>query len=456
MNGKELTAKINSPRAAEIFAGLYGPENTGTARKRFNTLIAGIEKIADNGETFAAHTDGDLRIFSAPGRTELAGNHTDHNHGKALAASIQLDCAAVVCARKDNTVFFRSTGYPDVTVRLAKADGKPDTAARPEETGTTEALARGIAGEMIRRGTAAGGFSACADSTVLPGSGLSSSAAVEVLIGRIFDCLYGDGKRNALEIAQIGQIAENAYFGKPCGLLDQTACASGGAVVIDFSVPQGDPPRTRRINFDLAAMGYALCVVNSGGSHAGLTPDYAAIPTEMKSVAAFFGKTVLAEIDRETALSAAAALRKAAGDRALLRALHFFDENERVEQMAACLDAMNSAAGSPEQQHALSRYLRLVNESGDSSWELLQNVSPPHSPGTQAVCAALALSRDFFRRRGIPGVCRVHGGGFAGTIQTYVPLDALPAYREYMENIFGAASVTELRIRPQGAEELIF
>jgi galactokinase len=302
---------------------------------------------------------------------------------------------------------------------------------------------------------------------VLTGSGLSSSAAVETLICRIFDCLYGEGKRSALEIAQIGQIAENEYFGKPCGLMDQAACASGGAVAIDFarntnasgaqtSAPPPVYPRLRQINFDLASVGYALCVVNTRGSHSDLTPDYAAIPAEMKAVAAFFGKSVLAELDRETVLSATANLRKAAGDRALLRAFHFFDENERVEQMAAALDEMDRAKGTQEKQCSLNRYLQLVNESGDSSWEFLQNVYPPGKLQTQGLSIALALCKDFFRRQKLPGACRVHGGGFAGTIQAYIPIDALPAYRARMETVFGPGSLTELRIRSQGAIELMF
>jgi galactokinase len=394
-----------------------------------------------------------LRVFSAAGRTELGGNHTDHNRGKVLAASIQLDCVAIVRARKDKTVFFRSAGYPDVKVALADPSGAPDLSPKPEERGMTEALVRGIAAELGSRGLRVGGFSANAASTVLPGSGLSSSAAVEVLFARIFDCLYDEGKRSALEIAQIGQIAENVFFGKPCGLMDQTACASGGAVAINFA--DAALPQVRRINFNLAAAGYALCVVNTRGSHADLTPDYAAIPAEMRSVAAFFGKSVLGELDRQTVLAAAADLRKAAGDRALLRAIHFFDENRRVDEMASALAEMDKSGGG-EKQRALNRYLDLVNESGDSSWELLQNLYSPRSPAAQGLCVALALSRDFFRRQKLPGACRVHGGGFAGTIQVYLPLDALAVYCPHIEAVFGPGSVTVLRIRPAGSVELRF
>jgi galactokinase len=292
---------------------------------------------------------------------------------------------------------------------------------------------------------------------VLPGSGLSSSAAVEVLIARIFDNLFGKGKRSALELAQIGQKAENVYFGKPCGLMDQTACASGGAVAIDFKDPE--KPLVRQINFDPAAAGFALCVVDTRGSHADLTADYAAIPAEMKAVAAFFGKTVLRELDAETVLAHAAEIRKAGGDRALLRAFHFFDENRRVDAMLSELEKMNAAPSpgevpSPgEKQKALGAFLKIVNQSGDSSWELLQNIYSPKNSCEQGISLALALTKGFLAGA---GACRVHGGGFAGTIQAYVPLDALDAYRARMEAFFGAGSVTVLRIRPVGAAELSF
>ncbi|MDR2480081.1 MAG: galactokinase [Treponema sp.] len=453
MTGKELLEKIDSPAGGALFAELYGEKEVSFARQRYRALI---EEITGGGFPRAEldRADGNLRVFSAPGRTELGGNHTDHNRGKVLAASIQLDSAAIVCARNDKAVFFRSAGYPDVRVNLAHTGGAPDLEPRTEEQGTTGALVRGIAAELDRRGTEIGGFSANAASTVLPGSGLSSSAAVEVLFGRVFDCLYAGGKRSALEIAQIGQIAENTFFGKPCGLMDQTACATGGAVAINFA--DAAKPEVRHINFDLAALGFTLCVVNTRGSHADLTPDYAAIPAEMKAAAAFFGKSVLGELDRETVLAGAAGLRKAAGDRALLRALHFFDENERVDAMAAALDSMDRAAGPEKKQRALDGFLELVNESGDSSWELLQNVYSTRNSAVQGVSVALGLSKNFFRRQNLPGACRVHGGGFAGTIQVYLPPDALAAYSRTIETVFGPGSVTPLRIRPLGSVELNF
>ena len=455
MTEKELLEKIDSNAAAEIFSRLYGTREIDAVRLRYRALIAEMLKSRSDsfGETGDSKT-GDLRVFSAPGRTELGGNHTDHNRGRVLAASIQLDSAAIVRKREDNIVFFRSTGYPDVIVKLADPSDAPDLQPRPEEEGTTEALIRGIAAEFSRRDFAVGGFSANADSIVLPGSGLSSSAALEVLICRIFDSLYGQGKLSVLEIAQIGQIAENVYFGKPCGLMDQTACASGGAVAIDFA--NTSAPDVRRINFDLAAAGYALCVVNTGGSHADLTADYASIPSEMKSVAIFFGRSVLRGLKKETFLSRAAEVRKELGDRAFLRSLHFFDENDRVTAMTAALVKNENAATIIEKQSALVDYLRLVNESGDSSWQLLQNVYSPYHLENQGISVALALTKDFLRKQKLYGACRVHGCGFAGTIQAYIPLDALDAYRADTEAVFGAGSVTVLRIRPEGAVELVF
>jgi galactokinase len=451
MTGKELLAKLSPEGAGETFARLYGTEGVEGACRRYASLIEEITGDDSFPKEEFPETAGNLRLFTAPGRTELGGNHTDHNRGKVLAASIQLDSAAVAAPRKDKKVIFRSKGYPDVRVNLADPSGAPDLGARESERGTTEALVRGIAAEFAARGTEVGGFTANAASTVLPGSGLSSSAAVEVLFGRIFDNLFGGGKRSALELAQIGQKAENLYFGKPCGLMDQTACASGGAVAIDFEDP--DRPLVRQIGFDPASAGFALCVTDTRGSHADLTADYAAIPSEMKAVAAFFGKTVLRELDAGSVLARAAEIRKAAGDRALLRALHFFGENRRVDFMSIKLEEINAAASPGEAQKAMGAFLDLVNQSGDSSWELLQNIYSPQAPEKQGVSLALALTKDFLVGA---GACRVHGGGFAGTIQAYIPLDALGPYRTRMEAFFGPGAVTILRIRPIGAAELEF
>jgi galactokinase len=431
MNSRDLIQYINAPESEPVFAALYGPGGVQRGRARYSALIEGLG---------ALHADGEgVRVFTAAGRTELGGNHTDHNNGKVLAASIQLDAAAAAAEREDRLVFFRSTGYPDVELDLADLD------PHPEEYGKTEALIRGIAADFARRGVAVRGVAVNADSTVLPGSGLSSSAAVEVLFCTIFDKLYGGGALTALETAHICRKAENEYFGKPCGLMDQCACAFGGAVAIDFADPEH--PRVARINVDFEALGYALCVVNTRGNHADLTEDYASVSAEMRAVARYFGKDALREVDGAALAANTAGLRARLGDRALLRAMHFFKENERVDAMYGLL-----AAGGAD----IERYFEQVRRSGASSWELLQNVYSPGNPREQGISLALALTEDFFDRSGRRGACRVHGGGFAGTIQAYIPLGALEEYRRCMETVFGAGALTVLRIRPTGAAELEF
>jgi galactokinase len=433
-----LLESFKTSKAAEIFENLYGAEQIDSARNRYEVLLEGLIK------GFPESHD-DVRVFTSAGRTELCGNHTDHNFGKVLAASIQMDAVAIAVPNNDKKVIFRSTGYPDVEVDLT------DLSIRENEKGTTEALVRGIAAELQARGTEVGGFFANAASTVLGGSGLSSSAAIEVLIGKIFDCLYGGGKRSALEIAQIGQKAENIYFGKPSGLMDQTACASGGAVAIDFGNPLD--PKVKQINFDLAAEGYSLCVVDTKGSHADLTPDYAAVPAEMKAVAAHFGKKHLRELSLETLLPTIQELRAKVGDRAILRAIHFFNENDRVDAILAALEKLDAANSATEKKSVLQEYFDIVNASGNSSWELLQNVYSPKRASEQGIPLALALTQNFLQTE---GACRVHGGGFAGTIQAYIPASRMNEYKTLMENVFGKNSVTVLRIRPVGAAELIF
>jgi galactokinase len=432
MTHDELLEYFNSSVCARFLETLYGNEAAEQEMLRYASLVEGFSPQAG----FPAGHYGDFRVFSAPGRTELGGNHTDHNRGRVLAASIQMDAAAVVAPRRDRRVFFRSTGFPDVIVNLD--DG---LSPKKEETGTTGALVRGIAAEFAKRGQI-GGFSSNASSAVLQGSGLSSSAALEVLVAKIFDSLYQGGQCSAPELAQISQKAENDFFGKPCGLMDQAASACGGAVFMDFADPGA--VLIKKIPFDPMAAGYALCVVNTRGSHANLTADYAAIPREMGDVARYFGKKYLRELELSQVLSAAPEIRKTAGDRALLRAIHFFNEDRRAVEMADALAAM------PE---AMPRFLDLVSESGDSSRELLQNIYSPNDPRAQGLSVALAVSKEFFRARGIKAACRVHGGGFAGTIQAYVPVGCLEDYREQMDALFGTGALTRLRIRQAGAVE---
>ncbi|MDR2393399.1 MAG: galactokinase [Treponema sp.] len=448
---ERLLHRLDSPQATAILASLYGPGELESARYRYKFLIQGIRDVVSQEHPKQAWEKTAIRCFTAPGRTELGGNHTDHNHGKILAAAIQLDAVACVLPRTDKQVLFRSTGYPDVQIDLS------DLSPRAAEQGTTQALLRGVAGELATQGLAVGGFTANADSMVFAGSGLSSSAAMEVLFGTIFDHLYGEGTRSALELAKIGQKAENIYFGKPSGLMDQIACAYGGAVLIDFEDEQN--PHVKPIHLDMESFGLCLCVIHTQGNHTDLTSAYATIPQEMKAVARIFGKSVLRELDVQTLLAHTEAIRKRVGDRGFLRALHFFHENQRVEAMQKALESATTLLGTARSA-ALMQYLRLVNESGDSSWKLLQNLYDPENPQDQGLPLALALTRAFFETPGRTKLhhwaCRVHGGGFAGTIQAYIPFEDLDSYKTLMESVFGPRACTALKIRPLGATEVVF
>ena len=364
-------------------------------------------------------------IFSAPGRTELGGNHTDHQHGKVLAAAVNREALAAVAANGTNMVNLLSEGYPLFRVDLS------DLPVHPEEEGKTTALIRGVAAKFQEYGLP--GFDAYVSSNVLSGSGLSSSAAFEVLMGVIFNHLCGAGK-TAVEIAQIGQYAENVYFGKPCGLMDQTASSVGNIIGIDFQDPAA--PVVTPIPFDFSSCGYSLCIINSGASHADLTDEYAAITTELKAVCRVFGKEYLRDVDEAAFYENIASVRKAAGDRAVLRAIHIFEENKRVEkQTAALLDG------------DFESFLKLVTESGHSSWLYLQNVVPAGRTAQQEVAYALAVARQLLGSR---GACRVHGGGFAGTIQAFVPGDMVDSFRTGMESALGAGSCHMMSIRKEG------
>jgi galactokinase len=438
MTARELTCRLDSPETVKTLSGLY--RDPSAAKRRIKTLVKGLAE----GFPGAA---GAVRIFSSPGRTELGGNHTDHNRGRVLAASIQLDILAAVSPRRDKQVILRSAGFGEVRADLSGLE------PRAKERGSAAALVRGVAASFAKRGMEPGGFNGCAASELLPGSGLSSSAAFEVLLGRIFDNLYGGGALDSLEIARIGQEAENEYFGKPSGLMDQAACASGGAVAIDFGRP--DRPGVTGLSFDPREAGYALCVVNTGESHAGLTPDYAAIPAEMKAVAAFFGKTALREVSLRSLSAHCRELREKLGDRAVLRALHFFGENSRIPLMVQELKALNAAKSRGAKKQAMENFLSLVNQSGASSFRMLQNIYSPRAPQRQGLSLALALTGEFLKS--LPGgACRVHGGGFAGTIQAYIPLENLAPYRSLMTRVFGSGALTPLSIRPRGAAELEF
>lgn len=384
-------------------------------------------------EAFAAafgRSEG-IRFFSAPGRSEIGGNHTDHQHGCVLACAVTLDLAAAVTARDDQQICICSEGYDPI--RLDANQTEPN----PQEKNTSVALVRGILAGLRQRGWRTGGFDACVESDVPKGSGLSSSAAYSILIASIISGLYNDGTISPLDQALASKLAENVYFGKPSGLMDQLACATGGFAAIDFADPE--QPVVERIDCDLERMGYAICIVNPGGSHANLTPEYAAIPEEMYAVAHALGKQVLREVPEEQFYAEIASLRQKTGDRAVLRAMHYFAENIRAQQQAAAL-----------KQGDMEQFRQLMRQSGSSSFEQLQNVCPADA-GERSLALALALSE---RMIGESGAWRVHGGGFAGTMQALVPLDRAQAYTEMMERVFGEGCCYRLRVRPIGGCEV--
>ena len=378
---------------------------------------------------FAASFTGTPELyFSAPGRTEIGGNHTDHQRGRVLAGAVNLDTVAAVRCNGTNVIRIQSKGYPLSVVDLSQLE--PVEA----EINTTPALIRGVAARFTQLGCKVEGFDAYCESTVLPGSGLSSSAAYEVLIGTIINHLFFNAKVTQAEVAQIGQYAENVFFGKPCGLMDQTASAVGNLVTIDFF--DKDNPVIEPVDFDFASCGHALCIIDSGADHADLTDEYAAIPGEIKAVAAYLGKEVLTQIDEAEFYSNIPELRNACGDRAVMRCIHFYQENARVVQQVAAL-----------KEGDFDRFLALVKQSGYSSYMYLQNVIPAGYKAHQDVAVALGLAEHFLNGR---GAYRVHGGGFAGTIQAFVPLDMLDAFVAGMDGVLGKGACHVLSIRPQG------
>ena len=390
-----------------------------------------VKQVLDAGFRSAFGRDPE-RYFSAPGRTEIGGNHTDHQRGRVLAAAVNLDTRAAVRLNGTNTIRILSQGYPMSIVDL-------DTLSPvPSEINSTPALIRGVAARFQQIGCKVQGFDAYCESTVLPGSGLSSSAAYEVLIGTIINHLFFDGRVSQPEIARIGQYAENVFFGKPCGLMDQTASAVGNLVTIDFF--DKDNPVITPVDFDFSACGHALCIIDSGADHADLTDEYAAIPAEMQAVSRYFGKEVLREVSENEFYVNLSNLREKCGDRAVLRCMHIFDENRRVAKQ---LDAL--------QRDDFETFLGLVAESGRSSWMYLQNVLITGSTQNQEVAVALALCEKYLQGR---GAYRVHGGGFAGTVQAFVPEDMVKGFRENMEKALGKGACHILSVRPQGGVEM--
>ena len=391
------------------------------------------KKKSDLDAGFAAAFGGaPARYFSAPGRTEIGGNHTDHQRGRVLAAAVNLDTVAAVRENGTDMIRILSAGYPRCEINVK------ELTPQEQEINSTPALIRGVAARFVQLGCEVKGFDAYCESTVLPGSGLSSSAAYEVLIGTIINHLFFDGKVSQAEVAQIGQYAENVFFGKPCGLMDQTASAVGNLVTIDFF--EKDHPEIKPVAFDFSSCGHALCIVDSGADHADLTDEYAAIPGEIKTVAACFGKDVLTQIEEKEFFAAIPALREKCGDRAVLRAVHFYQENARVPKQVAALERGD-----------FDTFLKLVKESGYSSYMYLQNVIPAGYKAHQDVALALAMCEHFLAGK---GAYRVHGGGFAGTVQAFVPFEILDAFCAGVDGVLGAGACHVLSIRPQGGVEM--
>ena len=372
------------------------------------------------------------RYFSAPGRTEISGNHTDHQRGRVLAGAVNLDTVAAVKVNGTDVIRIQSKGYPMCEVSVKELEPVAS------EINSTHALIRGVAARFAQLGCEVKGFDAYCESTVLPGSGLSSSAAYEVLIGTIINHLFFDGKVSQPEVAMIGQYAENVFFGKPCGLMDQTASAVGGLVTIDFA--DKDHPDIRPVKFDFATCGHALCIIDTRADHADLTDEYAAVPGELKAICAHFGKEVTTEIGEEEFYAAIPALREKCGDRAVMRAIHEYNENRRVPQQVAALE-----------QGDFDTFLRLTKESGFSSWMYLQNVIPAGYVKQQAMAVSLGLCEHYLMGR---GAYRVHGGGFAGTVQAFVPNDILDSFVKGIDAALGEGACHVLSIRPFGGVEM--
>jgi len=411
----------------DALAALYGADEAVLARQR--------ERLSSLLREFEEAYGGKARpaVYSAPGRVELCGNHTDHNNGVVLAAAISQDVLAVAARNDGRVIRLRSRGFGDeIVVDLERLE--PD----PGEAGRSAALVRGVAAAIRERGGQVGGLDVCMASDVLKGSGLSSSAAFEVCVGAMLDGEYNGGRFDAPTLALMGQRAENVFFGKPCGVMDQLACAVGGVVAIDLQDPSA--PVLARVPLDLRAHGLRLVVTDTGGDHSGLTDDYAAIRREMESVAAFFGQSCLREVPYGRFRGELAAVRRAAGDRATVRALHFFEECRRVREAVA------AARGGD-----MPRFLAIIAECGHSSVEFNQNAYSLKKPGEQGIPLALALSGAVLGSR---GACRLQGGGFAGTVQAFVPDGLFEEYRSAMSGLFGADACRELRLRERGAVRL--
>lgn len=424
---RAVKTALEERKLDESFSKAYLKEQYDEQYERF------LGVLSDFSEQYGKNDEREIALFSAPGRTEVGGNHTDHNHGKVLAASVNLDAVAAASKNDENIVRVKSRGYNIDTVEISDLD------VNEEDVGRSRSLVRGIMARFKQLGYNIGGFDATTASKVLSGSGLSSSAAFEVLVGTILNHLYNDGKISPVEIAKISQYSENVHFGKPSGLLDQMACSVGGFVTIDFEDPS--KPVVENVNLDFSKTGHALCIVDTKGDHSDLTDEYGFVRSEMEAVAAFFGKKVLREISKEQVIAHAGEISKAVSERAVLRALHFFNDNERVEKEVEALKIGDFEV-----------FKGLVVESGLSSFMYNQNVYSNKQPKNQPLSLALALSEEILKGK---GAWRVHGGGFAGTIQAFVPLELLERYTSVMKSVFGDDCCYILNIRPVGGARFI-
>ncbi len=422
MNIIEIKNKIQNGGFDNDFVMLYG--DAEKARARYFDAVCEFEKLFP--------TENDIRLFSAPGRTEVGGNHTDHQHGRVLAGGVDMDVIAVVALNGEDVVRVKSRGYDMDTIALN------DLQKQEKEIGRASSLIRGVCYKFCELGIEPKGFNAYTTSNVLKGSGLSSSAAFEVLIGNILNGMFADNKITPIEIAKIGQFAERDYFGKPCGLLDQMASSLGGFTYADFNDPAN--PITEKIDLDIKKYGYTLCVVDTGGNHANLTQDYADITIECKQISNALGVEFLRDADESEFYKNIQTLRKEYGDRAVLRAIHFFGDNARVLDQRAAL-----------KEGRFEDFLKMVNASGQSSYDCLQNLYSTSAVKEQGLSLAVILTKQFL---GDKGACRVHGGGFAGTIQCYIPTDLLDDYKTMIESAFGLGSCSVLSIRPVGGYEI--
>ena len=419
----------------QLLGGAYGEQLSRLYCRPANETLPYAErfvKAVDGLEATFGPVEEGIRLFSAPGRTEIGGNHTDHQHGRVLAASVNLDVIAAAVPNGENIIRVQSEGFPMDVVDLSQLEPQPD------EVNKSASLVRGIAARFAQMGCELHGFNAYTTSFVPKGSGLSSSAAFEVLVGVMVNSLLFDGKADPVQIAQIGQWAENNFFGKPCGLMDQMASSVGNIITIDFNDPAA--PIVERVDFDFGGVGHALCILDSGADHADLTDEYAAVPGELAKVCSVFGKKVLREVDEAEFWARLPEVRAAAGDRGTLRAAHVYADNARVEKQVAALRGGDFAS-----------FLELVTDSGRSSWECLQNVIPAGYTTHQDVAVTIRLCQHLLDGA---GAVRVHGGGFAGTVQAFVPLDKLEAFRAGAEAVLGEGKCHVLAIRPVGGAEL--